>query len=57
VAPPPQLTEDIARLVRGVINLEHSGRIVLVLDAAELLTRAERRLLDAFRTETVQDAT
>jgi purine-binding chemotaxis protein CheW len=57
VAPPPQLTEDIARLVRGVINLEHSGRIVLVLDADELLTRAERRVLDAFRTETVQDAT
>ena len=55
VEPPPELTEDIARLVRGVINLKQSGRIVLVLDPAELLTRAERRLLDSFRTETVQD--
>jgi hypothetical protein len=26
------LTDDIARLVRGVINLEQSGRIVLLLD-------------------------
>jgi purine-binding chemotaxis protein CheW len=57
VEPPPELTEDIARLVHGVINLEQSGRIVLVLDPAELLTRAERRLLDSFGAETVQDAT
>jgi len=57
VEPPPGLTDDIARLVRGVINLEQTGRIVLVLDPAELLTRAEQRLLDSFRTETPQDET
>ena len=49
VEPPPPLTEDIARLVRGVINLEAAQRMVLVLDPAELLTPAERRLLDAFQ--------
>ena len=32
VEPPPVLTEQIARLVKGVINLDRSQRIVLVLD-------------------------
>jgi len=49
VEPAPPLTEDIARLVRGVINLEAAQRMVLVLDPGELLTPAERRLLDAFQ--------
>jgi purine-binding chemotaxis protein CheW len=48
VEPPPDLTEQIARLVRGVINLEKSQRMVLVLDPSELLTPTERGLLDAF---------
>jgi purine-binding chemotaxis protein CheW len=48
VEAPPMLTAEIARLVRGVINLEQSHRIVLVLDPAELLTAAERGRLDAF---------
>ncbi len=48
VEPPPALTDQIARLVRGVMNLEQSERIVLVLDPAELLTAAERGRLDAF---------
>jgi len=46
---PPDLTEQIARLVRGVINLDESQRIVLVLDPAELLTAAEQERLDAFQ--------
>jgi purine-binding chemotaxis protein CheW len=49
VEPAPDLTEQIARLVRGVINLATSERIVLVLDPSELLTPAERGKLDAFR--------
>lgn len=49
VEPSPPLTEDIARLVRGVINLEATQRLVLVLDPGELLTPAERRLLDVFQ--------
>jgi purine-binding chemotaxis protein CheW len=48
IAPPPDLTGDITRLVHGVINLESERRIVLLLDPAELLTRAEHGLLDAF---------
>ena len=50
----PELTDEIARLVRGVINLEQSGRLVLLLDPLELLTRAERGLLDKFQAATAQ---
>lgn len=44
---PPDLTSDLNRLVRGVVNLASLGRIVLLLDPLELLTRAEHRSLDA----------
>ena len=47
----PNLTNEAVRLVQGVINLEKAGRIVLLLDPAELLTRAERGLLDAFEAK------
>ena len=50
-APAPNLTNEKTRLVHGVINLEKSGRIILLLDPAELLTRAERGLLDAFQAK------
>ena len=49
VEPPPALTAQIARLVRGVINLDRSQRIVLVLDPSELLSPAEQERLDAFQ--------
>jgi purine-binding chemotaxis protein CheW len=44
----PDLTGDMTRMVRGVLNLEQEGRIILVLDPTELLTRAESGLLEAF---------
>lgn len=47
----PDLTGDQTRLVLGVINLDEVGRMVMVLDPAELLSRAERGLLDAFAPE------
>ena len=47
IEPAPSLTGEKVRLVQGVVNLDGAGRIVLVLDPAELLTRAERGLLDA----------
>ena len=50
VEPAPELTEEMSRLVQGVINLSEAGRIVLVLDPKELLSQAERGLLDAFET-------
>jgi len=56
VESPPDLTEQIARLVRGVINLDESERIVLVLDPAELLTAAEQERLDAFQKVAREDA-
>ena len=51
VEPPPQLTDEISRLVRGVINLPSSNRMVLLLDPTELLTRAEQGLLDKFEAQ------
>jgi purine-binding chemotaxis protein CheW len=49
VEPPPDLTDETSRLVRGVINLQKSNRMVLLLDPTELLTRAEQGLLDTFQ--------
>jgi purine-binding chemotaxis protein CheW len=54
VKPAPELTEDITRLVRGVVNLEQSGRIILLLDSSELLTRAERGVLTRFTAQASQ---
>jgi purine-binding chemotaxis protein CheW len=44
----PDLTGESSKLVQSVINLDEQARIVLLLDPAELLTRAERGLLDTF---------
>ncbi len=45
---PPILSDHITRSLQGVINLPEQGRIVLLLNPVELLTRAEHGLLDAF---------
>jgi purine-binding chemotaxis protein CheW len=44
----PDLTGEGKKLVTGVANLARQKRIILLLDPAELLTRAERGLLDKF---------
>ncbi len=54
IEPAPDLTGETTRLVHGVINLEAAGRMVLLLDPAELLSRTERRLLDAFERRRAQ---
>jgi purine-binding chemotaxis protein CheW len=46
--PAPDLTGEALALVRSVINLESAERMVLLLDPQELLSRAERGLLDTF---------
>jgi purine-binding chemotaxis protein CheW len=46
--PAPDLTGEALSLVRSVINLESAARIILLLDPSELLSRAERGLLDTF---------
>ncbi|GIL40865.1 chemotaxis protein CheW [Roseiterribacter gracilis] len=56
IEPAPDLTGDTTRLISGVINLEAKSRIVLLLDPAELLSRTERKLLDAFETRTAGEA-
>ena len=55
IEPAPDLAQDTTPLVEGVINLEASGRMVLLLNPAELLSRAERNLLDAFQAAPAQD--
>jgi purine-binding chemotaxis protein CheW len=52
IKPAPDLTGDALGVVHSVINLQDSGRIVLLLDPSELLTRTERSLLDSFNKET-----
>jgi len=47
----PDLTGEATKLVTGVVNLENQKRIVLLLDPAEFLTRAERGLLDKFNAK------
>ena len=47
----PDLTSELSRLVRGVLNLTTLGRIVMLLDPLELLTQAERGSLDALARE------
>jgi purine-binding chemotaxis protein CheW len=54
IEPAPDLANESVRLVEGVINVGKAGRIVLLLDPAELLTRAERGLLDSFQAKTAR---
>jgi purine-binding chemotaxis protein CheW len=50
IEPSPSLADDGTRLMRGVINLPESNRLIMVLDPEELLSRAERGLLDKFKS-------
>ena len=54
VEPAPDLAGETTRLVHGVAMLGAQGRMVLLLDPTELLTRTERGLLDAFAGETAR---
>ncbi len=56
IEPAPDLTGETTQLVFGVINLEQARRIVLLLDPGELLSHAERGLLDSFEIDAKQDA-
>ncbi|MBA2398711.1 MAG: purine-binding chemotaxis protein CheW [Bradyrhizobium sp.] len=51
IKPAPDFAGEAAGLVRSVINLEAAGRMLLLLDPAELLSRAERSLLDSFNKD------
>jgi purine-binding chemotaxis protein CheW len=56
IEPAPNLTNETARLVHGVLNLDATGRMVLLLDPAELLSRAEQGLLDSFERSAMPEA-
>ncbi len=47
----PDLAGEANRLVNGVLNLTDEARLVMLLDPAELLTRAEIGMLDAFASK------
>jgi purine-binding chemotaxis protein CheW len=47
--PAPDIAGEASRLVEDVLNLDGLGRMILVLNPAELLSRAERGLLDTFQ--------
>ena len=51
----PSLTGETTHLVTGVLNLGEAGRIVLLLNPDELLSRAERGLLDNFAAAQKQE--
>jgi purine-binding chemotaxis protein CheW len=46
IEPAPELIAGTNRLVTGVVNLESTGQMILLLDPDELLTQAEHGLLD-----------
>lgn len=48
IQPAPDLTGDALSLVGSVINLGGTGRMILLLDPSELLSPAERGLLNSF---------
>lgn len=54
IAPAPDLVGQSVNMVDGVLNLEAAGRMVLLLNPDELLSRAERGLLDNFAAQTAQ---
>lgn len=56
IDPAPDLAGFEARLVTGVINLAGEGRMIMVLDPGELLSRAERSLLDTFAADATSGA-
>lgn len=55
IAPAPDMTGEVQRLVHGVANFD-GGRLVLLLDPGELLSRTERGLLERFEARTPTSA-
>jgi purine-binding chemotaxis protein CheW len=49
IQPAPELSPDQMRLISRVINLEASGRMVLLIDPAQLLDQVEADVLAKFR--------
>jgi purine-binding chemotaxis protein CheW len=48
ITPAPQLSTEQMRLIGRVVNLEAQDRMILLIDAAQLLDRVEADLLTKF---------
>jgi purine-binding chemotaxis protein CheW len=48
ITPAPQLSSEQMRLIGRVVNLEAQGRMILLIDAAQLLDRVEAEVLAKF---------
>jgi purine-binding chemotaxis protein CheW len=48
IAPAPQLSAEQVRLIGRVVNLEAQGRMILLIDATQLLDRVEADMLAKF---------
>jgi len=54
ITPAPDLTGEGTKLVTEIVTPGDAGRIVMILDPGELLSRSERGLLEAFEARTKQ---
>ncbi|BBK33422.1 CheW protein [Stella humosa] len=57
IEPPPDLTGEASRLIIGLVSLPASGRIVLLLDPAQLLSPAEQGVLERLGARAAQAGT
>jgi purine-binding chemotaxis protein CheW len=56
IGPAPDLSPDQMRMIDRVANLDEQGRMILLIDAAQLLDRVEADMLAKFdRTETARN--
>jgi purine-binding chemotaxis protein CheW len=56
IAPAPQLSAEQMRLIGRVVNLEAQGRMILLIDAAQLLDRVEADVLAKFDLSRLEPA-
>jgi purine-binding chemotaxis protein CheW len=49
IRPAPELSPDQMRLISRVINLEAQGRLILLVDPAQLLDQVEADVLAKFK--------
>ncbi|MGE5159638.1 MAG: chemotaxis protein CheW, partial [Gemmatimonas sp.] len=50
ICPAPEMSPDQMRLISRVINLEDTGRMILLVDPAQLLDRIESEVLAKFES-------
>ena len=56
IRPAPELSPDQMRMISRVINLEDEGRLILLVDPAQLLDQVEADVLAKFRSARTRPA-